>query len=124
MSSLFWRAYAQLLALEVPLQRGQFSRLYETVRQYPLGRENPTADSVPRVCEAIDQACTWYVKQVLCLQRSAAIACLLKRAGVRAELVIGAQFTPFRAHAWVEVAGSIVNDKPYVAEIYSVLVRC
>jgi hypothetical protein len=61
---------------------------------------------------------------VLCLQRSAATACLLRRYCVEAHMVIGAQQMPFKAHAWVEVGGRVVNDKPYVAEMYSVLDRC
>jgi hypothetical protein len=39
-------------------------------------------------------------------------------------MVIGAQLMPFRAHAWVEVDGRVVNDKPYAAEVYTVLDRC
>jgi len=124
MTFLFWKAYAQLLALEIPLHRGQFTSLYELVSRCPLGHRTPPNDAVPRICQAVDRACIWYAKRVLCLQRSAATACLLKRAGVPAELVIGTQFTPFRAHAWVEVAGLIVNDRPYITEIYTVLTRC
>jgi hypothetical protein len=39
-------------------------------------------------------------------------------------MVIGAQQLPFKAHAWVEVDGRVVNDKPYVPEMYTVLDRC
>jgi hypothetical protein len=39
-------------------------------------------------------------------------------------MVIGAQQMPFKAHAWVEVAGQVVNDKPYTPEMYAVLDRC
>ena len=39
-------------------------------------------------------------------------------------LIIGAQQMPFKAHAWVEVDGRVVNDKPYTSEIYAVLDRC
>jgi hypothetical protein len=69
-------------------------------------------------------ACIWYWKEVLCLQRSAATACLLRRFGVHSELVIAVQQMPFKAHAWVEVDGRIVNDKPYMREMYAVLDRC
>ena len=62
--------------------------------------------------------------EVLCLQRSAATACLLKGRGIHAEKVIGAQQMPFKAHAWVEVDGRVVNDKPYTPEMYAVLDRC
>jgi hypothetical protein len=49
---------------------------------------------------------------------------LLRRHGVAAEMVIGAQRLPFKAHAWVEVSGQVVNDKPYIPELYEVLDRC
>src|SRR6267142_2468310 len=32
-------------------------------------------------------------------------------------MVIGAQQMPFKAHAWVEVDGRVVNDKPYTEGI-------
>ena len=36
----------------------------------------------------------------------------------------GVQKLPFKAHAWVEVDGRVVNDKPYMREMYTVLDRC
>ena len=36
-------------------------------------------DAVERICSAVDMACIWYWKEALCLQRSAATACLLKK---------------------------------------------
>jgi hypothetical protein len=38
--------------------------------------------------------------------------------------VLGAQMLPFLSHAWVEVDGLVVNDKPYIGEIFQVLERC
>jgi hypothetical protein len=49
---------------------------------------------------------------------------LLKQCGVAAEMVIGAQQLPFKSHAWVEVDGSVVNDKPYMREMYAIVDRC
>jgi hypothetical protein len=43
---------------------------------------------------------------------------------VSAHLVIGAQQMPFKAHAWVEVDGIVVNDKQYIGELYAILDRC
>jgi hypothetical protein len=77
--------------------------------------------SIETICMAVDTACIWYWKEVLCLQRSAAATCLLKRHGVPARMVIGAQQNPFKAHAWVEVDGQVVNDKSYMREMYAVL---
>jgi hypothetical protein len=39
-------------------------------------------------------------------------------------MVIGAQILPFRSHAWVEIGGVVVNDKPYMPDIYRFLERC
>jgi hypothetical protein len=61
---------------------------------------------------------------VMCLQRSAATTLLLRRHGFKAEMVIGAQILPFRSHAWVEIGGVVVNDKPYMPDIYRFLERC
>jgi Transglutaminase-like superfamily len=80
--------------------------------------------SVECLCKAVDYACVFYFKRVLCLQRSAAATLLLRRYGWTAEMVIGAQMLPFKSHAWVEVDGVIVNDKPYMPDIYQVLERC
>ena len=124
MSFLVLRAYVQLIQFDLYLARGNFAALYGKVRRYPVGKETPAADLVARICSAVDMASIWYWKEVLCLQRSAAVACLLKKYGVPAQMVIGAQQTPFKAHAWVEVDGCVVNDKPYMPEIYAVLDRC
>jgi hypothetical protein len=124
MSLLILKAYLRLMYFDLYLARGNFEALYEKVHKYPLGKQTPAPDAVERICYAIDMACIWYWKEALCLQRSAATACLLKQYGVPAQLVIGAQQMPFKAHAWVEVEGRVVNDKPYMAEIYAVLDRC
>lgn len=121
---LFLKAYMNLIRFEFYLRRGDFTTLYRTVRDHPLGDRLPAPDVVERICRATDMACIWYWKQVHCLQRSAASVCLLKKYGVAAQLVIGAQQLPFKAHAWVEVGGRVANDKPYMQDIYSVLDRC
>ena len=118
------QAYLKLIQFDLYLARGDFAALHGKVRNYPLGKQVSAGDAVERVCSAVDMACIWYWKEVLCLQRSAATACLLRSHGVSAELVIGAQQMPFRAHAWVEVDGRVVNDKPYMREMYAVLDKC
>jgi hypothetical protein len=124
MSFLVLRAYLRLVQFDFYTARGNFQALHRKVRGYPIRKPPTSADTIERICSAVDMACIWYWKQVLCLQRSAATACLLKRQGVPAQMMIGAQQMPFRAHAWVEVNGRVVNDKPYMREIYAVLDRC
>jgi hypothetical protein len=124
MSFLVLKAYLKLIHLDWLLARGDFRALYDEVRRYPVRSPASSADRVQQVCAAVDMACIWYWKEALCLQRSAATTCLLKKCGVPAQLVIGAQQMPFKAHAWVEVDGHVVNDKPYMSEMYAILDRC
>jgi hypothetical protein len=124
MSFLTLRAYWKLIRFDFYLARGNFAALYQNVRKHPIGCPVERPDVTERICAAVDMACIWYWKEVLCLQRSAAAACLLKRHGVPARMMIGAQQMPFKAHAWVEVDGRVVNDKPYMREMYAVLDRC
>lgn len=124
MPFLALKAYWKLIYFGLYIARGNFSALYEEVRNYPMGKEPASPDAMERICYAVDMACIWYWKKVLCLQRSAATSCLLKRYGIPAQMVIGAQQMPFKAHAWVEVDRRVVNDKPYTPEMYAVLDRC
>jgi Transglutaminase-like superfamily len=124
MSLLVLKAYCKLMFFDVYLARGNFAALYDKVRHCPANSKVTFPNAIDAICAAVDMASIWYWKEVLCLQRSAATACLLKKSGVPAQLVIGVQRTPFKAHAWVEVDGRVVNDKPYMQEIYVVLDRC
>jgi hypothetical protein len=121
---LVLKAYGMLIVFDLQLRRGSFARVYDKVRTHRVNPRVPPHDAVRRICFAVDIACMCYWKQVRCLERSSATACLLKTYGVPAQMVIGAQQLPFRAHAWVEVAGAVVNDKPYTQEMYAVLDRC
>jgi transglutaminase superfamily protein len=123
MSILMLQAFYHLMRFDFYLSRGNFQALYAKVRFYPLGPPRAASDST-RICHAIDLACIWYWKEILCLQRSAATTCLLRKYGSPAQLILAAQQFPFKAHAWVEVEGRVVNDKPYMQEIYGILDRC
>ena len=56
---------------------------------------------------------------VTCLSRSLLLAWLLQREGIAAQLRIGvrreAEGDALAAHAWIEVAGTPVDDEPDVA---------
>jgi len=123
MSLLILSAYFNLTHFDFYLARGNFRALYEKVRSYPVRTGLSVSPTPAEICSAMDIACIWYWKEALCLQRSAATACLFKSRGIPAQLVIGVQQIPFKAHAWVEVGGRVVNDKSYVREMYPVLDR-
>jgi hypothetical protein len=75
------------------------------------------------ICEAVVSVVPFYWKPVRCLQRSIVAARLMRRYGVPAELVIGYRAAPFFSHAWVEVAGRVVNDSPSFQRRLQVLER-
>jgi hypothetical protein len=124
MFPLVLRAFMGLALFDITLAKAHFPKIYETMRKYPCRKTVLLEHTIERTCAAVDLACIWYYKEALCLQRSVVAACLLRSEGVAAELVLGAQQVPFKAHAWVEVDGRVVNDRSYIGEIYSVLDRC
>lgn len=120
----FFHAYLALLRVDLQLACRGFASVHRAVKQLPVESKRADARTEETVCRAVDIACVLYFKEVLCLQRAAATTRLLRRNGTPAEMVIGVQQFPFRAHAWVEVAGRVANDKRYVGEMYRVLDRC
>ena len=125
MTWLLFEGYLLLIRIEVLMLFGGFSSIHTSFGGEPCRvweeTERPSPDEL---CHAIDLACVLYPKRVMCLQRSAAATLLLRRYGMRAEMVIGAQMLPLKSHAWVEINGKVANDKPYMLEIYRALERC
>jgi hypothetical protein len=80
--------------------------------------------AIERAVHALDVACIFYPNPVLCLQRSAVLVTILRKRGAPAQMIIGAQKLPFKAHAWVEVNGRIINDRLASCEKFLVLEVC
>lgn len=114
-----WR----LLRVDLELSLRGFRHLYRWVAEYPTKPIGYAEGAVAAVCRALDHAIALYPRQAPCLPRSAATTCLLRDQGVPAALVVGARKHPFRAHAWVEVNGVVVNDKRGVKDYYVELDR-
>jgi hypothetical protein len=125
MKQLVLESWLLLFRFEIVMHLRDLRTLHRLVeRQRVNSAVSPCGPSSEELCHAVDLACVFYFKPVLCLQRSAATTLLLRRHGWDAEMVIGAQILPFKSHAWVEIHGKVVNDKPYILDIYQVLERC
>jgi hypothetical protein len=125
MKRLVLECWLLLFHLEIVMLVSGFESLRRLVGHESIrAATSAGGPSREELCHAMDLACVFYFKRVLCLQRSAATVLLLRRHGWAAEMVIGAQIFPFKSHAWVEVGKVIVNDKHYMPEIYQVLERC
>ncbi|MGA8152409.1 MAG: lasso peptide biosynthesis B2 protein [Terriglobales bacterium] len=121
---LFCRAIFALLAYDVLSTICRFNTLYLIVKRWKVALRAVDSVTIERVCSAVNYACIWYPKQALCLQRSFVTTYLLRRHGVAAHMVLGAQKLPFKAHAWVEVNGQAINERSNVQATYAVWDRC
>jgi hypothetical protein len=121
---LVLHALVLLATYDILVFFGSFRRVYATVRRFQVAQTSSAEASIEGVARAINYACIWYPKQAQCLQRSFVATYLLRRRGFPAELVLGASPMPFRAHAWVEINGQVINEKPTNQEQYAVWERC
>lgn len=125
MFPLLIKSWAWLLFMEYVSRARGLSGIVGTVAAQDIRNSRGTVHrTAEEICYAVDMACVFYFKPVMCLQRSAVTTALLRRDGLAAEMVIGAQVLPFRSHAWVEIEHVVVNDKPYMLDIYKELQRC
>ena len=121
---LFIRALWTLLAYDVLNTVCRFETIYSMVKAWRVSGAPSDQNTIDRVCRAVNYACIWYPKQALCLQRSFVTTYLLRKHGVPAHMVLGAQKLPFKAHAWVEVDGHAINERSNVQATYAVWDRC
>ena len=120
---LFFQGLFALLVYDILSTVRPFKAIHATVRGWKVANKSVAPDTIDRVCTAVNYVCVWYPKQALCLQRSFALTYLLRKHGVPALMVLGAQKLPFKAHAWVEVNGRAVNERSNV-QAYGVWERC
>jgi hypothetical protein len=100
-----------------------FSKAHRVVRRCPTLRRRIDEQTTPRICAAVAEACVWHVRKIHCLERSVVATWLLRLHGVPAELIIGVRYVPVQSHAWVEVQGQVVNDRPQYQKFFQVLER-
>ena len=77
---LVLQAYMQLIRFDLYVSRGTFAVLYQKVRDCAIRENTAVQSDVERICSAVDLACIWYWKEVLCLQRSACYRVLAETA--------------------------------------------
>jgi|SRR5579884_831005 len=118
-AALTRRAFLWLSFVDCMVTFRSFESLCSYVHEFPVKKPSREILSiVPAVLQAIDQACIWYPKKAVCLQRSVVTTLLLRSNGVSASLCIGVHALPFSAHAWVEAKGVVVNDAPAVRRFF------
>lgn len=121
---LFFEALFMLFAYDTLSSLYPFLTIYSKVKGWKTNSKTGGSGVVDRVCRAVNYACIWYPKQALCLQRSFVTTYLLRKHGIAAQMVLGAQKLPFKAHAWVEVDGLAINERSNVQATYAVWDKC
>jgi len=114
MTVLFFQGLFGLIAYDVMLRVGKFRTVRRVVGRWPVAKRTAPDELPEQIARAINFACICYPKQVLCLQRASVTTCLMRSHSIPAEMVLGAQKTPFAAHAWVEVRGRAINERSNV----------
>jgi len=120
---LFFHAMFALFIYDILNIFRTFKTFHAMVKGWKTAEKPAAQDTIDSVCSAVNYACVWYPKQALCLQRSFVTTYLLRKHGIPAQMVLGAQKLPFKAHAWVEVNGRAVNERSNV-QAYGVWERC
>lgn len=113
--------FLELVSFDVRLKLLGFRKVCDWVEQCPIAQIAPQPGAIPDVIDTVNRACVYYPKKILCFERSAVVTRLLRRVGVSAKLIIGAQRVPFYMHAWVEVDGSLVDGDPLTRKHLGVL---
>jgi hypothetical protein len=121
---LFLQALFMLLAYDVLRVLCRFQTIYSMVRAWKVRAKTNTSGIVDNVCMAVNYACVCYPKRALCLQRSFVTTYLLRKHGVGAQMILGAQKLPFKAHAWVESEGRAINERSNVQATYAIWDKC
>ena len=102
------------------LKRDDFPALYQRIREQKAPSREWSAEAARAISAHLDNVCAFLPMPAACLLRSAVLTTVLRRRGTPAELVFGATRQPFKGHAWVELNGEVINDKPYVHDMYAI----
>lgn len=121
---LFWQAFAGLIGYDALNAVCSFRTLHRLLKNCRASKCAAADETITNVCTEVNHACIWYPKRALCLQRAFVTTWLLRKHGVHASMVLGAQKLPFKAHAWVEVDGKAINERSNVQATYAVWERC
>jgi hypothetical protein len=126
--ALILRAALILPLTEIGLRLFGFRRWKDWIEKFPRPARLPQPlpadlqhETALRAVRAVRSAELHGPARPNCLERSMTLWWLLRREGVDGELHIGArrEGARFEAHAWVELAGQVLNDGTEVHQHYS-----
>jgi hypothetical protein len=129
--SAFLRAIVFLPLTAAALRTIGFRR-WSSLLSKPGHREDPAGQVTPesfksaiRTARMVDAASEEGMIRANCLERSIVLWWLLNSRRLPVELQIGGRRTGkgFEAHAWVELAGTVINDRDTVGQEFALFTR-
>ncbi|SRR5258708_17668932 len=109
---LLLSALCEIVRFDVTNRARGFAPVLSQLKRQSIAAKPTNPELEQAICDAVLLATCFYLKPVLCLQRSVCTVRLLRRHGIVARLVIGYRPSPFFSHAWVEVDGRVVYGSP------------
>lgn len=126
---LFVRAFIALGLTDLALRCFGFRRVAERAAQArPVGNRAVTLEELRRArryARWIEAAARHHVIRAHCLQRSLVLHHWLQEEGLPSALHIGVRRADgaLKAHAWVQVGGYVLNDRPVTVAAFTPLAR-
>lgn len=115
---LLLEAAVLLPLVAIGRRRMSIQRLRGGLQRLPPAHRRCSPDEAAR---AVARAAAHGLVHANCLERSLVLWALLRRHGIESEVRLGfrGHGATFQAHAWVECAGSVLNDTGDVGERFS-----
>jgi hypothetical protein len=120
------KAFFQLARIHRTMKRtgigGILDKIKKTAAQHTQLRK-PTDQEVSTLTAAIDAASLLYPKKTFCLAWASTFVLLALKKNWSCNLAIGIQTNPFYAHAWAQIADSVIHDDPVIAKVLSIILK-
>src|SRR5688572_29814278 len=109
----FFTTFVLLALTDLALRFLGFARSIALARRLAGNKTETGASAMTQeVARRVALAGVFYPGRARCLEQSLALYVLLRRRAVPAQLRLGVQPYPFTAHAWVELDGVALNERP------------
>ena len=128
-AALIARACVDLRRIDRTLKRSNFQELAASLKELPIRDQASVRPRdirrARRYARRIANAAHVSMPRAKCLHRSLTLHSWLRREGFPSELRIGVikDGAELKAHAWVELADQVVNDRPDAVAVFTPLTR-
>ncbi|MFH1832119.1 MAG: lasso peptide biosynthesis B2 protein [bacterium] len=82
-----------------------------------------TDQEISKLTAAIDAASLLYPKKTFCLAWASTFVLLALKKNWSCNLAIGVQTNLFYAHAWAQIADTVIHDDPVIAKVLSIILK-